>query len=91
MRIAPSIRGPRVWQALLAGALLATWALAQPHPTEPPSVDHPLGWSEGQVAAGTAATLTPQEPVTLDIPTELPRHQVLLASLYLSQAPSVLG
>jgi hypothetical protein len=61
------IRGPRLLLIPLLGALLATWALAQPKPT--PVVG--LGWSEGQVAAGTVSALTPMEAVNLEVPADL--------------------
>jgi hypothetical protein len=61
------IRGPRLLLIALLGALLATWALAQPSPA--PAVN--LGWSEGQVAAGTAIALTPMEPVSIEVPAAL--------------------
>jgi hypothetical protein len=52
---------------MLLGSLLATWALADPSPVPA----HAMGWSEGQMAAGIATALAPQESVTIQVPEEL--------------------
>lgn len=72
MRFVLPSRSSLMWLAVCLGALATTWAVANPvAPSSNPTPTPKWGWTEGQVAAQTATALSPQPPVTVNIPAEL--------------------